>query len=460
MADFLKGAQGIATNPLFMAGASIYRGGDPAQAMAQAQRSSAFADQQRQQQEQREQWQQMIAGGQLPESMKPYLPFLGPQQGAALLARHTLSAPDRARQQQMDAARLQLMKAQAAKASQPAGPRYINVGGTLLAIGADGKPTPLYTAPPKPPSALDQAKLGILGQLQPQPQGPQPGQPQVLPQSYDGGAVVTDPNFIQAQTSSPGPQQPQSPAGIFSGLTPEQRARVGLGAVMPGAAAALGQIQQENAWTKPTQNKIDEKIFNATEQIARLEDIGKSFKPEYQSLEGRVKGNWLKMKDLVASGSLTPEEREYLVGFTVHRRRAYENINNYIKEITGAQMSEAEAHRIRKAMADPGDGYLDGDTPTTFAKNYQDALKKSKLALARYKYLRSGKWEGGVFNSPLRSKANPSAPEAPFGLERMEKIIQKRTNELFQEAKLRMRSGDDQERRSFVRMKIKEEFGI
>lgn len=453
MADFLKGAQGIATNPLFMAGASIYRGGDPAQAMAQAQRSAAFADQQRQQQEQREQWQKMIAGGQLPASMKPYLPFLGPQQGAAMLAQHTLTAPDRARRAEMDAARLQLMKAQAAKASQPAGPRYINVGGTLLAIGADGKPTPLYTAPPKPPSALDQAKLSIFNQLQPQPQGPQPGQPQVLPQSYDGGAVVTDPNFIQAQTASPGPQQPQSPAGIFSGLTPEQRARVGLGAVMPGAAAALGQIQQENAWTKPTQNKIDEKIFNTTEQMARLQQIKSQFDPKYLTIGGGTQAAFYKWREkLRGGGELNPDEKKFLEGYSQFKQSALSNINMYIKEITGAQMSEKEADRIRQAMPDPGEGIFDGNSPSEFKAKLDNVSSQLTLAAARYNFLRSGKWQGGVFTGNMNN--------VPITLDQMRGIINNRGKEVLREMKMRFPNADPSIIQQQAKMKVKQEFGI
>lgn len=85
--DMLKGAQGMFTNPLFTAGASIYSGAPIGQSMQQAQRSQMMADQQREQAEQKAAWQKFSQGGEgIPQSIKPLLPFMTPSQGASAIA--------------------------------------------------------------------------------------------------------------------------------------------------------------------------------------------------------------------------------------------------------------------------------------------------------------------------------------------------------------------------------------
>jgi hypothetical protein len=70
------------------------------------------------------------------------------------------------------------------------------------------------------------------------------------------------------------------------------------------------------------------------------------------------------------------------------KRRAYENLNLYIQEITGAQMSQEEAKRLRRVMPDPGDGIFDGDSPVQFEANLNDAMSRVRASLNRYKDLR------------------------------------------------------------------------
>src|SRR5690606_19003545 len=79
-----------------------------------------------------------------------------------------------------------------------------------------------------------------------------------------------------------------------------------------------------------------------------------------------------------------------------YRQEAFQNINRYIKEITGAQMSEAEANRLRKAVPDP-----DKDGPTAFQSKLDTAMVQAEQSTARHNcLLRRGfqgkPWESGV----------------------------------------------------------------
>ncbi len=479
---WLKGAQSIFTDPLFMAGASVYQGGDLSQSMMQAQKTAAFANEQRRKADMQSRWQQMVQSGQgVPDQMRPFLPFLSPEQGAGMLGQHALTAPERQRAAEMHAARLKQVGAQTAATYQSADPRMhamrlaiaqaqleaarrkanqtVTINGRVVSISPDGQVKELYVAPPTP---MDQVKLGVVKQLGIVPGQPAPApapQPQITPQSYDGGVVSSDPNLIPTGGGEPpptvqptaGPQPPQQ--GPFGNLSQADRTRLGMSMLFPQLGPVLGSMNKGNEWATPTKNKIDEGIFNTFEQAARLQQIRAQFKPEYLTLGGGSKALWLKMKDKVGLGQLDPKEKQYLTGYSQFRQSALENINRFIKEITGAQMSEQEAVRIRQAIPDPGQGVFDGNSPAEFKAKMDQAMSQVRLAMARYNYLRSGKWEGGVFKGSM-------AKGAPISLEQMGKIMDRRTTQLEQEAKLRMPSAPQEEQAVWIRARLHEEFGV
>jgi hypothetical protein len=96
----------------------------------------------------------------------------------------------------------------------------------------------------------------------------------------------------------------------------------------------------------------------------------------------------------------------------------------YIKRITGAQMSEAEAERIKLAMPDIGQGFFDGDGPTKFQSKMKNAMEKIKLAEARYQmYLSQGL-------QPAQIKQMVKTGRGVIGLEETRSAIQQRGAEL------------------------------
>ena len=89
---------------------------------------------------------------------------------------------------------------------------------------------------------------------------------------------------------------------------------------------------------------------------------------------------WSGVRDL-AGVELSDDEREYLDSFTAFRRDAFDNINRYIKEITGAQMSEAEADRLRRGVPDP-----ENDSPQEFMSKYRATMASLSRTRARAIY--------------------------------------------------------------------------
>lgn len=157
--------------------------------------------------------------------------------------------------------------------------------------------------------------------------------------------------------------------------------------------------------SKPTANKIQEDLIGATRNLMQLDTIQSQFKPEFQRFGDKVGFAALKLKD--STTGLTVKEKKDLGDYSTYRRNAFNTLNDYIKSVTGAAMSEAEAVRIRKSMPDPGDGIFDGDSPTEFEAKMKSAITQSKMAVARLSYMnRRGMSLGdgkGDFPIPLDS---------------------------------------------------------
>jgi hypothetical protein len=83
---------------------------------------------------------------------------------------------------------------------------------------------------------------------------------------------------------------------------------------------------------------------------------------------------------------ISKDDKKMLVGFKKWQRKSIENINLYIKELTGAQMSAKEADRLRLAQPDPGEQFWQGDDPVTFKAKMDDVVITTRAAVARYQY--------------------------------------------------------------------------
>lgn len=219
------------------------------------------------------------------------------------------------------------------------------------------------------------------------------------------------------------------------------------------ASITMGGSAGGGDMTKKTRGTIEGKLFAAQEGLARLDDIKRGFKPEYQQIatrwnawatawqekaEGTPGLEWL-------AGKASPEDKKMLAEFSVYKRKSIENINLYIKEITGAQMSEPEANRLRKAMPDPGEGIFDGNSPTEFKSKMDDVISSLRKASARYAY-------------SLRNGLDPM--KSGITLDGIQKIMTERQNEITAKAKAENPEITDEALRSILQQRLGREFGL
>ncbi len=198
---------------------------------------------------------------------------------------------------------------------------------------------------------------------------------------------------------------------------------------------------------KQAGNKIDEDLLGMTRNLMQLDTIAGQFKPEYQRFGDKAYFTALKAKDASPLG-LTNKERQDLTQFSQYRRNAFNTLNEYIKSVTGAAMSEAEADRIRKSMPDPGDGIFGGDSPTEFKSKLDDAIAQTKKAVARLSYL----------------KRNGMSLEDGLGkgvtLEKMPELMNQRGRELEAKFKQEQPEAGDKVIQKSVRRQLSIEFGL
>ena len=196
--------------------------------------------------------------------------------------------------------------------------------------------------------------------------------------------------------------------------------------------------------TAATQGNLEEKLINSQEALARLSEIQRGFKPEYQQLAPRVGAVINTMKDFVGV-PLSPDQAKGLTEFTQYRRDSVANLNRGIKEQTGATMGVQEADRIIAEFPNAGTGVFDGDSPTNFKAKLDGAIKAQRHALYR------AAWAKNKGIDPLKTGVELS--EVPG-------LIEKRGAEIERDVRAQNPGITDEAARAQTRALLSAEFGI
>jgi hypothetical protein len=145
--------------------------------------------------------------------------------------------------------------------------------------------------------------------------------------------------------------------------------------------------------SKTTASDVEKGVITTADAVTRLNNIQFSYRPEYQNIGFRTKQAWGTLKDKF--GGLSPAEKTQLTNYSQYRQNSLQNLNQTIKDITGAAMGVQEAERIIATLPNAGAGIFDGDSPTEFESKLNNGISQTKYALARKNYaLRKGlNWE-------------------------------------------------------------------
>jgi hypothetical protein len=211
--------------------------------------------------------------------------------------------------------------------------------------------------------------------------------------------------------------------------------------VRKGPAGAAGGPQM----TKPTQTKIEGKLFDSTNALSRLQSIEQAFKPEYMTWKTKL-GQQVTSWKSKAGIEVSPEDKAKRTEFAQFQRRAMSNLNAYLNELSGAAITEQEAKRLTQAMPDALK-----DDPIEFESKMRDVMEELKLSITRYNYLLANGWTeqqiiGNVKKNQIQSVGS------------FRSQIQARAKEIEQE--LKASGTDERDIRNMVTERLRQEFKL
>lgn len=153
--------------------------------------------------------------------------------------------------------------------------------------------------------------------------------------------------------------------------------------------------------TKKTQGSLEQDILNADKASSRLDAIKEAFRPEFTEVGTKIAAGWNALQEKLGI-NLNKASKKDLADYSAFGRKSIANLNLYIKEITGAQMSEKEATRLRRAMPDLGDGLFDGDSATQFKSKMDDIIVELDAARDRALFLRANGLDDNIESNSLQ----------------------------------------------------------
>jgi hypothetical protein len=250
------------------------------------------------------------------------------------------------------------------------------------------------------------------------PQQPMPG---VQPQSYSDppmqpmpgvvlgggggpGQYAADPNVIPAQ-AAPGAgqapaQAPPEPMVDVPGLgrMPKSRAEALAFAYAAQGKAPMQQLimgaidKAGGGINKEVAKTVDEKLFNSSEQMARLGAIRQAFDEKFLTWDNKAKQWGVDVADRIGflRNKIPPAARAEFSDYVDFQRKTVVNLNNYIKEMTGAAMAEAEAQRLMRGVPNTDDG------PEAFRRKLNGTLEDTKLVILRMAMLKKQGFKGPI----------------------------------------------------------------
>jgi hypothetical protein len=152
---------------------------------------------------------------------------------------------------------------------------------------------------------------------------------------------------------------------------------------------ADGNVEMSTGGEHPaaTNARIDKKIMATTDSFVKMVGLASEYNPVYLTIPFKAKTWWDGIKAKFSAdglGGLTDEEVAQMDDFYQFARDSVEMLNQYIHDITGAQMSAAEIVRLTAAMPNIGRGIFDGDNPILFRSKLRAAIEETIVARARY----------------------------------------------------------------------------
>lgn len=192
---------------------------------------------------------------------------------------------------------------------------------------------------------------------------------------------------------------------------------------------------------KAGKSKLDEVLLDSGSRLMQLNQIDRMYKPEYQTYAYQGENAWNALKEK-GGLNLDPKDQAKLQNYTAYKQTAVKQLNDYIRSVTGATITESEAGRLMAAIPNVGEGTFGGDSPTQFKTKLDSAIRELKYAEARAAYIKK---KGFTLN-----ESNVTLSDVPM-------LMKQREQELITNNKLDLSKEAD---RNTLKRQLSAEFGL
>lgn len=208
--------------------------------------------------------------------------------------------------------------------------------------------------------------------------------------------------------------------------------------VMTNADQAAGA----QGLTKPVKTQVQKGLLDATDNLSRISEIENLFNPGFQLIGTKINASYLKTLDKLGQ-DLDPTQQKLLDDYTEYKSAAGQMVADTLKKLSGAAVTEHEAKRAYEYIPKPGTGWFDGDSPRQIQAKIGRFKAFTRRAAARLNFINS---------------RGLSIEDIP--LDRMDKVIKRRGNEIEVNIKASQPGLSAAELKDATLQKLSEEFGL
>ena len=138
-------------------------------------------------------------------------------------------------------------------------------------------------------------------------------------------------------------------------------------------AEALGLAQ-------PTINDLESSLLESGNVLLGLEAAGAGFNPAFLTIPGQLTAGLTNLAEKLTL-PVPDEQKRFAIEYAAFAADSMDGLSRYIKEITGAQMSELEAERLRKGFPD-----VERDGPSKFLAKYNATVARLQAVRRRAQF--------------------------------------------------------------------------
>lgn len=206
-------------------------------------------------------------------------------------------------------------------------------------------------------------------------------------------------------------------------------------------------------------NELTSKTFNFDAALDQVNEIRRLYKDEYLIVPEKLGFLYNLGAEKFFARKIPETEREMVDGFVKIRQTTNTMLNDYVRAMTGAQMSVAEVGRLQNAIPIAGTGLFDGDSPTEFRNKLEQFERLTKMARARAAYAIANGYQE-VRNEEGKFMGWSKEGERPLSMDRMSTILVKERKELADKIISENKNYSKEQAESEAQKAIEERYGI